>query len=243
MSTDNKTFDDHFDHSARLNLEGERAVWIKNRAKINQIYKKVRKYIKNAGTACEVGVGDGYLLRLLCKSGLKVVGIDISKYLVKKLRNDFEKEGLEIELIQGDFSKINLKKDQFDLFFCLDVLEHIHDVGKAIENIKKSLCTGGLLIGTLPLHENLDKNMVMCPKCGHKFHRVGHHHSFDSIKGIRQLLGPQFKIIQTGEITSLSEVSDIFYYVLRKIRNYIFRKKTVSTVYFVAKLEVHAIGL
>lgn len=237
MSADNEGLDDHFDYSVRLNLEGKRDVWIKNRVKINQIYKKVRKYIKNAETACEVGVGDGYLLRLLYKGGLKVVGIDISKYLVKSLRNDFEKERLDIELIQGDFSEINLEKDKFDLFFCLDVLEHIPDVGKAIENVKKSLCNGGLLIGTLPLHENLDRNMVMCPKCGHNFHRVGHYHSFDSVEEIRQFLGPEFKIIQVGEMTPLSEVSDMFYYILRKIRNYIFRKKTVETVYFVTRLD------
>ena len=162
--------------------------------------------------------------------------------MVKRLSNDFEKEGLDIELIQGDFSKINLEKDRFDLFFCLDVLEHIPDVGKAIENIKKSLCNGGLLVILKLNYQDLDKNMVMCPKCGHKFHRVGHHHSFDSIKEIRQLLGPQFKIIQIGEMTPLSEVSDIFYYILRKIRNYIFRKKTVETIYFVAKLEAHAMG-
>ena len=233
MVVTNETMEDYL---ARLNLEGARDVWIRNRGRINYVYKKTKKYIKNATTACEVGVGEGYLLRLLYSHGLKVVGIDISKYLVNKLRNEFKKERLDIELIRGDFSKVNLGKDKFDLFFCLNVLEHIPNLRKAIENLTMSLSNGGLLIGALPLHENLDNGMVVCPKCHHKFHRIGHYHTFDSIKEIKQLLGMEFKIIHIGEVKSFTKVSDILYYIIKSIRKYIFRIKTTPTVYFVAKL-------
>jgi len=163
-----------YDYLARLNMEGKRAVWIQNRFKIDYVYRKIRKYIRHARTACEVGVGEGYLLRLLHQNGLKVLGIDISKHLVNELNNKFDREGLDIELIHADISKVKLEKGMFDLFFCIYVLEHIPNVEEAIKNIKNALSYGrGLLIETLPFQENLSRNMVICPKCHHKFHRIG----------------------------------------------------------------------
>ncbi|MFX0207571.1 MAG: class I SAM-dependent methyltransferase [Candidatus Hodarchaeota archaeon] len=106
-----------YDYLARLNMEGKRAVWIQNRVKIDYVYRKIRKYIRHARTACEVGVGEGYLLRLLHQNGLKVLGIDISKHLVNELNNKFDREGLDIELIHADISKVKLEKGMFDLFF------------------------------------------------------------------------------------------------------------------------------
>ena len=225
-----------YDYFARLNIEGKRNIWVGNQVKINYVYKKIERYIKNARTACEVGVGEGYLLRLLYNYGLEVVGVDISKYLVNHLRNKFYREGLDIELIQGDVSKVKLEKGKFDLIFCLDVLEHIPDVKKAIENIKKGLSDGGLLIGTLPLNENLYDNVVICPKCHHKFHRLGHCHSFSSVKEIKKLLGSEFKILQIGEVKNFINASDIINYIIQKILRLAFRKKISRTAYFVAKL-------
>ena len=225
------------DHLAKLNLEGKRTVWIENRVKINHVYRRIKKYIKNASSACEVGVGEGYLLRLLHSSGLKVLGIDISKYLVNELKNRFDREGLDIKLIHGDISKVKLEEDKFDLFFCFDVLEHIPNVEKAIKNIKKGLINGGLLIGTLPFHENLYDNMIICPKCKYKFHRIGHYHSFNTVEEIKQLLGPEFNILEIGQVNLFRKVSDIISYIIQKISRFVFKRKTASTVCFVAKLN------
>jgi len=230
----NETMEDYY---ARLNFEANRTFLIGNRGKINYIYNKSRKYFKNASTACEVGIGDGYLLRLLYNSGLKVVGIDISNYVVNRLRDQFYEEQFDIKLIQEDFSRINLQTDKFDLFFCLDVLEHIVNLRKAIENIKNNLSIGGLLIVTLPLNENLNNKMVMCPKCHNKFHRIGHYHSFDSIEEINQLLGPEFKIIQMGDVNPISKPSEVIYHIGRNIWKNIFKNKTTRTIYFIAKFN------
>lgn len=225
------------DYYARLSLEENRTCWKSNRSKINYIYNKSRKYIKNSTTACEVGVGEGYLLRLLHNSGLEVVGIDISNYLVNRLRYRFQEEGLDIELINEDFSRINLEKEKFDLVFCLDVLEHIIDLRQSIKNIKDILTNGGLLIATLPLHENLQDNMVFCPKCQNKFHRIGHYHSFDSIREINQLLGPEFKVIQKGSANPLSQPSELFRHIGKIVWRDVFKNKVNQTIYFIAELN------
>ncbi|GAG89502.1 unnamed protein product, partial [marine sediment metagenome] len=207
------------------------------RVKINYVFRKVKKYMKNKKTACEVGIGDGYLLRLLHKTGIEVTGLDISKYLVNELNNRFNKEGLNIKLINEDLTKAKFVKDNFDLFFCIDVLEHIPNLEKAIENIKEGLSNGGLLIGTLPFYENLSRNMVMCPECKNVFHKIGHYHSFNNINEIKQLLGNNFKIIETGEVTNFKNIFGIIVKILKKIYRLILKRNILSTVYFVAKIN------
>jgi 2-polyprenyl-3-methyl-5-hydroxy-6-metoxy-1,4-benzoquinol methylase len=81
-------------------------------------------------------VGDGYLLRRLYNSGLKVVGIDISEFLVNRLQSQLEEENLDIKMIRGDISTINLESDKFDLVFCLDVLEHIFYIKDASKKLR-----------------------------------------------------------------------------------------------------------
>ena len=234
MSTPSESF---YDYLARKSIEGKSNIWVINRVKINNVYRKTVQYIRNARTACEVGFGEGYLLRLLHNSGLKVVGIDVSDYLVNKLKNKFHRGGLDIELIHGDISELKLEKDRFDLLYCLDVLEHIPNIEKAIKNIKKVLVNGGLLIGTLPFRENLYENTVMCPKCRHEFHRFGHYHSFEKVEEIEQLLGPEFETLHIGEVHIFQNTLDILRYIIGKIERLVFRKKFSSTVYFVAKLK------
>lgn len=233
MDMTGETMEDYY---ARQNLEGNRKVWVENRRKINYVYRKTRKYLRRQAAVCEIGVGEGYLLRILHSTGLRVLGIDISNYLINELRDQFRKEGLDIELVQGDLSSIDLKNG-IDVFFCLDVLEHVPDIEKAIRNLNRGLRSGGLLIGTLPLHENMDENMVVCPECRHTFHRIGHHHSFDSIEEVVQLLCPQFDITEMGEVNPFGKMSDAIGYVIRSILKFALRKKIPSTVYFVAKCK------
>jgi len=227
----------YYDFLAKLNLEGKKTVWNENRIKIDHVYKRIKKYLKNTSSACEVGVGDGYLLRLLHNSGLNVLGIDISKYLVNELKSRFDREGFDIELVHGDISRIQLEKDKFDVFLCLDVLEHILNIEKAIKNIKKALINGGLLIGTLPFRENLKDNMVMCPKCKYKFHRIGHYHSFNTVEDIKQLLGSDFKIVEISELRLFKNVFDIISHIIHNISWFIFKTNIASTVYFVARVN------
>jgi SAM-dependent methyltransferase len=85
---------------------------------------------------------------------------------------------------------------RFDIVFALDVLEHVKDLDKAIENIYKLLKPYGFLIATVPLRENLTDNMVVCPFCHHVFHRIGHYHSFHSMDDVHRMLGKYFEIIE-----------------------------------------------
>jgi hypothetical protein len=228
------------DYLAKLNLQGKRSAWNKKRRKIDFILRKASPFLNNKSTACDIGIGSGYLLRQFESKGFKATGIDISKYLIEQLRKSFESESLNIQLIHGDITNVNLEHDSFDIITCLDVLEHIPGEGlkKAVENIKIHITKDGFLIGTLPLGENLDDNMVICPKCRHEFHRIGHYHSFGSFEQMQKLLEPDFKIIKMGyvpfsvfDLNFLNCTAFSLYRFLCKVSGV----RKVNTVYFIAK--------
>ena len=210
-----------YDYTAKMNFENKRNVLLGNHPKIDYVFTESKKYLEPGMSVCEIGIGDGYLLRLLSRFGLKSTGIDISNYLIKKLQVIFQEEDLKINLLQHDISTPVDYENTFDAIFCLDILEHVRDIEKAIENIKKILKNGGILVVTLPWKEKLDNNMVICPKCHHKFHRVGHFHSFQSYDDIAKIFGDDFRILAFDFIPP-NGLQNIIIDLLKKI---IFRKK------------------
>lgn len=238
------------DYLARLNIEGEREVWLRNHPKIEYAFAKSKKYLKPGMSVCEIGIGDGHLLRLLNRFGLRSTGVDISSYLVTKLGMIFQDEGLEISLLQHDISEpLDDRENTFDAVFCLDILEHIENLEKAVENIKRILKSVGILVATLPWKENLESNMVICPKCRHKFHRIGHSHSFHSYDDIVNMLGStsNLEILTFGFIPPPG-LQNMFVHLLKKT---VFRKKYYpdglpnfkNTCFFVARFDKLLSGL
>jgi hypothetical protein len=71
MDETNETLDDYL---ARLNIEGGRKIWQGNHPKIEYVFNKSKKYLKPGMSACEIGIGDGYLLRLFAYFWLKSTG-------------------------------------------------------------------------------------------------------------------------------------------------------------------------
>lgn len=190
------------DYLAEVYLDGNGTTWRQNRGKIDFVLRRASGYLKKAATVCEIGLGEGYLLRKLAEMGLKITGIDISTYLIEALGKRFKAESIEVDLLQGNVADMDLPENSFDLVFCLDVLEHIPGDGlrKTIQALRQAMTNGGVLVATLPVGEILANNMVMCPKCRHVFHRIGHHHAFDSMLSVQEMLAPDFSIIRSVHI-------------------------------------------
>jgi len=219
------------DYLAMLNLEGKRNVWLKNHSKIEYVFTKSKEYLKPGMRVCEIGIGDGHLLRLLTSANLSATGIDSSNYLIKKLGTIFTDEKLEIDLLEHDISKPIDLENAFDAVFCLDVLEHVEKIEKAIENTKQILKNGGILVATLPWKEILDNNMVMCPKCNHKFHKVGHFHSFQCYDNIIQMLGDDYHILAFGFVKPIG----LKYTSIDILKKTIFRRKFHGAPYLLSQ--------
>jgi len=224
---------------SRLNISGNRSYLKKSRKKIDYVLRRVRKYLKPSMRVCDIGIGDGYLLERLHDAGLKVTGIDVSSFMIEYLNDYFKRKKLEIELIQGNISNLMLENNRFDIITCFDVLEHISNLDTTLATLRKSLTNKGLLIGTLPMGENLDDNMIICPKCRHEFHRSGHAHSFMKSNDIKNLL-KEFTILKTGEAPFIlfnTDIQNVVSVLLYKCVRRILRRQITTTVYFVARFN------
>lgn len=79
----------------------------------------IRFFIKPKN-CLDVGCGTGRLVYLLRKLGIEAYGIDISKYALKRTRQESQPY-----LKLGDITKIPFEDNTFDLVVTFDVLEHI----------------------------------------------------------------------------------------------------------------------
>jgi ubiquinone/menaquinone biosynthesis C-methylase UbiE len=109
---------------------------------------------------------------------------------MKRLR----KKGLEADV--GCIEALPYKDKTFDVVFCSEVLEHLssEQLEIGLKEVCRVLKPEGYFIGTVPDQENLNDNIVICPGCGHIFHRWGHQQWFDQ-KGLYELFPKCWEIL------------------------------------------------
>ena len=125
----------------------------------NPVFKKLtnRKmdkaysfYKKNNGgnQALVVGCGYGFEVEFLIKKGWKITGFDISPDAVETCKQRYE----------GKFFVHDVEKPiegKYDLIVASEVLEHLPNPGKAIENMNSCLLDSGYLIASTPNRQSV----------------------------------------------------------------------------------------
>ncbi len=91
----------------------------------------------------DIGCNTGDLTKIIAKEN-KVVGIELSKGAVEKAKQ----KGLKV--IQAGVYKIPFKDNSFDVVHFSEVVEHILDTKKALDEIYRALKPNGKLIITTP---------------------------------------------------------------------------------------------
>lgn len=122
-----------------------------------------------------IGVGNGWLERECLQLGWRVSALDPSESAILNL----SKDGIDARI--GYIEAMPFNAEIFDIVFCSEVLEHLRDeqLASARKEIARVLKPEGWIIGTVPNNENLMEGLVVCADCGMRFHRWGHHQSFD----------------------------------------------------------------
>lgn len=115
--------------------------WYKGRREI--ISKLLISYLRLKMKILDAGCGAGGTMAYLSRYGT-VVGIDISEEMVEHCR----KMGLPAH--RASVAKLPFEDQSFDLALCLDVLEHLHDDRAALEELKRVVRPGGLLVLSVP---------------------------------------------------------------------------------------------
>lgn len=116
----------------------------------------VRKMgLKRGMKVLDAGCGQG---RHLCEAfraeGVEVVGLDINLGDLQKAHALLSlmdvKKAKNWLLVKGDVTKLPFRDGTFDAVICSEVLEHIPDSGKAVEELVRVLKSGGPLAVSVP---------------------------------------------------------------------------------------------
>ena len=153
----------------------------------------------NTSKILEIGCAYGDYTSCYAKKCRKIVAIDPNKDLIKKARLKYPK----IDFIAGYAENIPFKDGMFDLVILGDVLEHVNDENKSLEEIHRVLKSNGILIMTAP-HKGLFSFMdvdnyswyyrrlfiIKTKKPGYE-----NKHKHYSLKDLRNLFGKKFEIL------------------------------------------------
>ncbi|HCB23043.1 hypothetical protein A3H81_04930 [Candidatus Daviesbacteria bacterium RIFCSPLOWO2_02_FULL_38_18] len=152
--------------------------------------KKFESFL--TGDILEVGCGIGNFTNFLKKYG-NVWSIDINENYLKQFMDTDIKIGLG-DIEKGEYF---FKNKKFDTIVCLNVLEHIKDDKRALQNMLLLLKTGGHLILLVPAYDflfgEIDKS-------------IGHFRRYDKNKLKSLLKDMGFKIIKSRVINFLGGV-------------------------------------
>ncbi|HAY21596.1 MAG TPA: hypothetical protein DCY27_05420 [Desulfobacterales bacterium] len=143
------------------------------------VFRMINPYLANNRFILDIGCGRGMYLIPLCRQGKQVIGLDLNADNVNLLQNS------GYSVYQCDcVENIPNRWGYFDAVICSEILEHLTDeqTFRLIENIRKVLIKGGILIVTVPYREYLENNTVVCPHCHNIFHRDGHLKSYNDVK-------------------------------------------------------------
>ncbi|MEK7177818.1 MAG: class I SAM-dependent methyltransferase [Patescibacteria group bacterium] len=106
----------------------------------------------NGNFFIDAGCGNGAYSRYMAKifPTSQIVSFDIEEKLVKLAKNLTQEKRISVSV--GDLTKTNQKlKNRGDIVWSLDVLEHISNYKKAINNLSFMVKKGGYLIIHVPL--------------------------------------------------------------------------------------------
>jgi ubiquinone/menaquinone biosynthesis C-methylase UbiE len=118
-------------------------IWI-----LNKFYERIFEEIRlNSNlNILDAGIGTGRIARPLLNLDVHLVGIDISKEMLRKMMEKLEKSFVssQVSLILGDVNALPFREHSFDLVISVNVLHLIKKWRKAIEETRRVLKIDGL---------------------------------------------------------------------------------------------------
>jgi 2-polyprenyl-3-methyl-5-hydroxy-6-metoxy-1,4-benzoquinol methylase len=104
--------------------------------------REISPYLRKDDVVCDLGCGDGNILKALSPKIKKGYGID---------RESFDSKGGNLRFIHGDITKIlPFGNERFDAILSLAVLEHLESPDSIFSEVRRTLKKRGLFILTTP---------------------------------------------------------------------------------------------
>jgi ubiquinone/menaquinone biosynthesis C-methylase UbiE len=119
--------------SNKINLRNDSEIMILN---------FLKKQIDPKKKVLDMGCGEGRFSRYFIEKGTRIYSIDFSEEYIKICKNTLKNGRFKV----GSITNIPFKNDNFDYIFCVDVLQHVPKLEKAIHELKRVLKKDGIII-------------------------------------------------------------------------------------------------
>jgi 2-polyprenyl-6-hydroxyphenyl methylase/3-demethylubiquinone-9 3-methyltransferase len=110
--------------------------------------------------ALDIGCGGGFLAEEFAALGCQVTGVDPSAASIAAARAHAAGRGLTIDYRVGSGEDLPVSDAEFDVAYCSDVLEHVSDLDRVIEETARVLKPGGLYLFDT-INRTLPSKLVM----------------------------------------------------------------------------------
>ncbi len=107
----------------------------------------------------EIGCGSGIFLKELSTHCQRLHALDVHEAL-SAVRELSHIEGFSVYLTRSSVLELPYKEDSFDVVICASVLEHLHEVSKALQEIRRILKPGGKAIIGIPVENFIVHNAL-----------------------------------------------------------------------------------
>jgi len=108
-------------------------------------FRKILSLVGSGKKVLDIGCGFGYLGKLLIGTGNEVYGVDIAEEALKKAAED----GIKTRVANVE-SEIPFADSSFDVVVAAEIIEHLRDTDRFLEEIHRILKPDGFLVLTTP---------------------------------------------------------------------------------------------
>lgn len=132
---------------------------------------------KKGQRVLEIGAGGGPALQILKHKDVVYYPLDIPILNLQGLKS---RADFPIHPLCGDVFKLPLQSGSVDVIIMSEVLEHLEEPQKALDEVQRILVPGGVLIISVPYKEVLQYQV--CVHCNQLTPKNAHFHSFNKDK-------------------------------------------------------------
>lgn len=133
-----------FEHAAGF-YDATRAVSPEAGAAVADAMVRVLRGV-GADRLLEIGTGTGRIARPLAERGVRVCGIDISRAMMAKFREQLPPSAVPPDLMLADATRLPFAADTFRAVLAVHVFHLVSDWRAAVRELQRVLTPGGLLI-------------------------------------------------------------------------------------------------
>jgi SAM-dependent methyltransferase len=133
----------------------------------------------------DLGCGAGRFVKALQDAGADPVGVEVAQEALDRAAANAP--GADLRLLSED-GDLPLEHGSVDLVWCSEVLEHVADGGRLLQEARRVLRTGGRLLVTVPFHGRVKAAAIALARFDAHFDPQGQHLRFFTRGSLKRTL-------------------------------------------------------